>query len=213
MSKKKKYYVVWVGMTPGIYETWDECLRQTKGYPNAKYKSFKTLLEAQQAYSGAPNFASKASSKSSTPNINPAGYAKMGVIMDSFCVDAACSGNPGVMEYRGVWTQDQSELFRMGPYKHGTNNIGEFLGLVHALALFNKLGKHKMVIYTDSRTGMAWLRNKKVKTTLVKNAETRVIWTMIDKALFWIHNNTWDHTILKWDTKGWGEIPADFGRK
>lgn len=211
MSKKKKYYVVWVGMTPGIYETWDECLRQTKGYPNAKYKSFKTLAEAQEAFSGSPDFASKAASKSNI--INTGSYQSMGIIMDSFCVDAACSGNPGVMEYRGVFTNDKSELFRMGPYKYGTNNIGEFLGLVHAIALFNKLGKHKMVIYTDSKTGMAWLKNKKVKTTLVKNDDTTIIWTMMEKALYWINNNTWDHTILKWDTKEWGEIPADFGRK
>ncbi len=210
MGKKKKYYVVWVGVTPGIYETWDECLQQTKGYPNAQYKSYTSLEAAQEAYLDSPDINSPQKKKAP---IDKSLWESQGVILDSFCVDAACSGNPGEMEYRGVWTKDSSELFKMGPYTHGTNNIGEFLGLVHAIALFNKIGKNNMVIYSDSRTAMAWLRNKKVKTNLKKDAETRLIWELISRAESWVKQHSWNHTILKWDTKNWGEIPADFGRK
>ncbi len=211
MGKKKKYYVVWVGMTPGIYKTWDECLQQTKGYPGAKYKSYKSLAEANDAYANGVeyNTPTKSSAKEKITRFH---YESLGINMESFCVDAACSGNPGIMEYRGVWTQTSDELFRKGPFKQGTNNIGEFLALVHALAYFNQTGE-KMHIYTDSRTAMAWVRNKKVKTTLKQTKDNAVLFAMMDRALHWLKNNTHNHTIEKWNTKEWGEIPADFGRK
>ena len=48
--KVKKYYVVWNGRIPGIYETWNECKAQVDGFENAKYKSFESLSEAHQQY-------------------------------------------------------------------------------------------------------------------------------------------------------------------
>ncbi|MCR5705036.1 MAG: ribonuclease H family protein [Eubacterium sp.] len=47
----KKYYAVKVGLTTGIFETWEECKASVDGYPGALYKSFKTLAEAH-AYMG-----------------------------------------------------------------------------------------------------------------------------------------------------------------
>ena len=53
MSKSKaKFYVVWIGVKPGIYESWNECKAQISGYQSAKYKSFKTRQEAERAYKG-----------------------------------------------------------------------------------------------------------------------------------------------------------------
>jgi len=211
MGKKKKYYVVWVGLTPGIYETWDECLRQTKGYPGAKYKSYPTKAAAEAGFEGGVDY-NTGGSKAAKAQLHRDEWEAAGVILDSFCVDAACSGNPGIMEYRGVWTDNNIELFKMGPYQGGTNNIGEFLALVHALAYFNKTNK-TMLIYTDSRTAMAWVRNKKTKTTLKKTPENAILFAMMDRAIQWLKGNTYDHKIEKWNTKEWGEIPADFGRK
>lgn len=210
MGKKKKYYVVWVGITPGIYQTWDECLQQTKGYPGAKYKSYPSMALAEAALAGGVDYSTSVKTRS---KITQDQWEAAGVNLDSFCVDAACSGNPGIMEYRGVWTHDSLEMFRKGPFKGGTNNIGEFLALVHALALFNQTTQKEMMIYSDSRTAMAWVRNKKVKTTLKKTSENQIIFAMIDRALNWLNTNTHKHTIVKWKTKEWGEIPADFGRK
>ena len=205
---KKKYYVVWEGVEPGVYDSWTACQQQINGYPNAKFKSYKTKPEADDAYmNGASNEIKKGIKSKSKKE-----YDKQGIITDSWSVDAACSGNPGVMEYQGVHTEDGSQLFHQ-KFPLGTNNIGEFLGIVHALALLKKLGNSTMPIYTDSRNAMLWVNKKKAKTTLVKNAKTKLLFDTIKRAEKWLTENTFSNPILKWETKKWGEIPADFGRK
>jgi hypothetical protein len=42
-----KYYAVRIGRKPGIYQSWNECEQYVKGYPNAKYKLFSTLRDAE----------------------------------------------------------------------------------------------------------------------------------------------------------------------
>ncbi|MGO3238753.1 MAG: RNase H family protein, partial [Psychroflexus halocasei] len=127
-------------------------------------------------------------------------------------VDAASSGNPGKMEYRGVITKTKEELFKIGPFEQGTNNIGEFLALVHGLA-FLKSKNSQLAIYSDSKIAMSWVRQKKCKTKLQKNAKNAKVFELIKRAENWLKTNTYSTTILKWNTKEWGEIPADFGRK
>jgi ribonuclease HI len=216
MSKKSKtkYYVVWVGQNPGIYDSWAKCQEQIKGFPNAKYKSFKTLEEAEQAFgqSATEHIQTKKLKEQKPKSSGFHDYIDE-IVKNSISVDAACSGNPGVMEYRGVETLTGEELFKMGPFKGGTNNIGEFLALVHALAWLKQKNAEDVTIYTDSRTALSWLKNKKVKTTLQPNRSNKLLFLMIDKALNWLRNNDYKNTIIKWDTKRWGEIPADFGRK
>lgn len=208
MAKSKKYYTVWAGHMPGVYDSWEACQRQIKNYPAAKYKSFKTRKEAEKALSDSYN-AHVGKSAGSIKSINP---NHKSIIKNSISVDAACSGNPGIMEYRAVYTDSKKEIFHQGPFKDGTNNIGEFLALVHALALAKKLNNNT-IIYTDSKTAMSWVRNKKVKTTLTQNSNNAVLFDLIDRAILWLKNNTYTNEIIKWDTKNWGEIPADFGRK
>ena len=212
MAKKKKYYVVWEGNEQGIFDNWTDCQLQIKGYPGARYKSFKTLEEAEAAFGGnASDFIRKGGKKSSNNKILRPDHPD--IIWDSIAVDAACSGNPGIMEYRGVNTKTVYEFFRQGPFQRGTNNIGEFLALVHALAYLKKEGKDSLVIYTDSRTAMSWVRNKKVKTTLKKTGQNAILFELMDRGITWLKNNSYKNPIIKWDTKSWGEIPADFGRK
>ncbi len=209
-SKKKKYYVVWQGVNPGIYDNWTDTQLQIAGYPGAKYKSFKTKAEAESAY-GDQYEEHVVKKDKKTPVVQE--YDKSIIEPNSITVDAACSGNPGDMEYRAVETYSGVELFRKGPFKRGTNNIGEFLALVHAAAQLKKEGNTKTTIYTDSRTAMAWVRNKRVKTTLTKTKSNEILFTMVARAEKWIKENPIKNPILKWDTKTWGEIPADFGRK
>lgn len=214
MAKKKKYYVVWVGSKTGVFETWAECLLYTKGYPNAKYKSFATRYEAEDAFMGVEHIPQKGSKK---PRITSGATKDLSlfpeIIQDSICVDAACSGNPGMMEYRGVVTSTGEELFRQGPYKYGTNNIGEFLALVHGLAMLQNDEKYDLPIYSDSKIAMGWITKKKCNTKLVKNAATANLHHIIGRGEKWLKGNTYKNPIHKWDTKKWGEIPADFGRK
>lgn len=133
-------------------------------------------------------------------------------ILPALAVDAACSGNPGVMEFRGVIADTGTEVFRRGPFKQGTNNIGEFLALVLGLAYIKKYNL-PWVIYTDSVTALAWVREKRCKTKMEWTMESQDLFMMVRKAEMWLHDNTWTTPIYKWDTKAWGEIPADFGRK
>ncbi len=212
MAKKKKYYVVWEGNKPGIYDSWTDCQLQIKGYPGAKYKAFKSREEAEAAFRVA--FTGHISSKA--PGTAPkktavSEEARKEIVWDSISVDAACSGNPGVMEYQGVDTATKSQIFHK-KFSLGTNNIGEFLALVHALALLKQEGKDTPV-YTDSKIAMGWVKRKKAKTQLVRNAKTELLHTLITRAEAWLKNNTYKNPILKWDTERWGEIPADFGRK
>jgi ribonuclease HI len=208
---KEKYYVIWEGIKPGIYTSWKECQENIKGFPNAKYKSFETLQEAEAASKG--NYWSFINKKSSTAaQIDGLKSHQPKPIFPALAVDAACNTVTGVMEYRGVDAQTAKEYFHKGPYKNGTNNIGEFLAIVHGLA-FLKKNNSQLPIYTDSKTALAWIRNKHAKTTLDRIPENEILFDMIDRAEKWLKDNTWKNQILKWETKIWGEIPADFGRK
>lgn len=208
---KKKYYVVWEGNNTGVFDSWQKCQAQIKGYPNAKYKSFKTKEAAEAAYHG--NFSDFIGNKAKKEKAVISEAERSRIIWDSIAVDAACSGNPGDMEYRGVQTKNGDELFRIGVFKKGTNNVGEFLALVHGLAYLQGIEAYTMPIYSDSRTAMAWVRNKKVKTNLKRSRVNEKIFDLIARGENWLKKNSYKNPILKWDTKNWGEIPADFGRK
>lgn len=212
MAKKKKWYVVWEGQNPGIYATWAECERQIKGYSGARYKSFKTRAEAQEAFAGESMDFIGQDKKKPKPAAQRSFDEGEGPLLPSICVDAACSGNPGVMEYRGVDTETGEEIFHEGPFSYGTNNIGEFLALVDGLRWLQER-EATGPIYTDSRTALAWVRNKKVKTTLERFSANEELFVRMDEAVAWLKENTYANKLIKWPTETWGEIPADFGRK
>lgn len=235
---KNKYYVVWYGVEPGIYTTWAECERQVKGCKEAVYKSFDTLAEAEAAYEGDPadyikrsvsprpaaqsdlsaQLPSEPCTRSHDP-VNPPDYRHDTVLplppevrADALAVDAACSGNPGPMEYRGVYLATGQEVFHYGPIQ-GTNNIGEFLAIVHALALLEQRGR-TMTVYSDSRNALLWIKARKCRTKLARTARTEQVFQLIERAEAWLATHSYAHIpLLKWETKKWGEVPADFGRK
>jgi len=203
MKKKLKYYVVWEGHKKGIYNSWEECKEQINNFKGAKYKSFLSLKDANDALSKDYKIyisKSKLITSDELPNYN------------SISVDAASSGNPGIMEYQGVDTKTKKLLFNHGPFKQGTNNIGEFLALVHGLAELKKIKSNKS-IYTDSITAISWVRKKKCNTKLERTIENENLFLLVDRAILWLKSNSYQTKILKWKTKIWGEIPADFGRK
>lgn len=207
---KKKFYVVWRGVKPGVYDSWEECKSQVTGFENALYKSFPSIEEAEKAFAKNPwKSLNNRPTKSKTTNA-PSSPGK--IISESIAVDAACSGNPGLMEYRGVFVGDGVEIFHMGPMPDGTNNIGEFLAIVHALALL-KNKKSALPIYSDSVNAIKWIEKKKCNTKLEQTTINRPIFELIERAEKWLHSNSYTNPILKWETKLWGEIPADFGRK
>ncbi len=206
MAKKNKFYVVWKGYNPGIYNSWTDCQIQIKGFAGALYKSYTLKKEAEQAYIDGPSAIRSSKSK-------PVTSFSSEIITTALSVDAACSGNPGIMEYRGVFVGSRKEIFRQGPFQKGTNNIGEFLAIVHALALLKKKGLKHLQIYTDSKTAISWVNKKQCRTNLAFDSENQNILDLIKRAENWLKENTFTNPIVKWKTKEWGEIPADFGRK
>ena len=207
---KSKYYVVWEGHQTGIFDTWDKCKKQVDGYTGAKYMSFTTLEEAKKAFgSNAWNYLGKAVKAPSNNELRKL-YGEP--LKQAICVDAACSGNPGILEYRGVNLVTGQEIFHRGTFPEGTNNIGEFLAIVTGLAWL-KQNNLSLPLYTDSKNAILWIKQKQAKTKLERNARNKELFDLVDRAAEWLHNNSFDTRILKWETKAWGEIPADFGRK
>lgn len=208
---KRKYYVVWKGRQTGVFEDWTDCNEQILGFKGAEYKSFKTKELAEKAFSEKYNdYKGKDIFETTLTKEQLAQIGKPD--LDTISVDAACSGNPGLMEYQGVDTRTKQVIFKMGPYKDSTNNIGEFLALVHALALMKKNGDERP-IYSDSTVAISWVKDKDMRTLNPQTENNSDTIELIERALKWLKNNDYPNSILKWETKAWGEIPADFGRK
>lgn len=206
---KPKFYVVWIGRNPGVYSDWDHCKREIDGFEGARYKSFPTRDLADAAFM--QHYATHL--YKDTPKKIVCSNPAIGVpIDDSLSVDAACKGNPGILEYRGVDTKTGAQLFHQGPFPEGTVNLGEFLAIVHALAFLQKSGSG-WPVYSDSRTAIAWVRKKAIKTNLARSPKNEQLFSLVDRALVWLKTNKWKNPVLKWETQYWGEIPADFGRK
>ena len=205
---KQKYYVVWKGRKTGVFTSWAECEQQVKGFVGAEYKAFGTHKEAEaafrstyEAYKGNPSSLGKWKEASVKP------------VLPSICVDAACSGSPGKLEYRGIFLESGKEFFHIGPFPDATNNVGEFLAIVHALTWLMK-HERQMPVYSDSQNAISWVYTGMCRTQIKHTARNAPIFMLIKSAENWLAENTLrDNAVLKWKTELWGEIPADFGRK
>ena len=218
MAGGGKYYVVWEGLAPGIYTTWEECEAQVRGVAGARYKAFRNIEDATAAFRGSLD-------DQASLLLSVARHAKQRATVSSVCdrfpeirrdaiaVDAACSCVPGPMEYQGVEVATGRRIFHFGPTPGATNNIGEYLALVHALALLDRRGDRTTAIYSDSRTALAWLRRRGSNTTLAHTAENALVFELLERANRWVRTHQLQNPVIKWETKLWGEIPADFGRK
>lgn len=210
MAKKNTHYVVWEGQNPGIYESWEECQKQIKGYPGAKFKGFPSKLAAKRAFEmGYKAFKAMNPEQEMLFNTNENTPKPQ---YPSLAVDAAWNTATLEMEYQGVDCQTGKLIFHQGPFPDATNNIGEFLAIVHGLAHLKQLGSN-IPIYTDSMTAISWVRAKKANTKLVQTDRNKMLFELIQRAEKWLKENTWKNPLLKWETQYWGEIPADFGRK
>jgi ribonuclease HI len=210
MAKKRKFYVVWEGRRRGVFTEWEECEAQIKGFAEAKYKSFDTLKEAEAALSKSYwEFITPSKPKLAIKEA-PANVGKPNT--ESIAVDAAWNTATGDMEYQGVYVRTGQKLFHQGPFQDGTNNIGEFLAIVHGLAYLQK-HQSNLPIYTDSKTAMAWIKRRHANTKLEVTPRNKALFEMLQRAEEWLSNNKYTNSILKWETEYWGENPADFGRK
>ena len=197
-------YVVWRGRKPGIYTSWEACKAQVEGYPNALFKAYPTLAMARRAFALGPE----------ALRMPLWALAEPGPQLPALVVDAAAplaAGGP--VEMQGVWLRPGPEEVRAfhDRLEEGTTNAGEFLALVGGLALLHRQ-RQTMPVYTDSAVALAWFRKggppEKVRRRWPEEARRRV-----ERAMAWLaqHPGPWD--VRLWDTRNWGENPADFGRK
>ena len=218
----KKFYVVWKGRTPGVYDNWDACKKEVEGFQGAQYKGFSDKASAEAAYAQGPAEGERLKVKGEK---RPFTFNLSSFTSPIIAVDAACSGNPGKMEYQGVFVDYGTEpptvvtLFKSPVFENGTNNIGEFLAIVHALA-WQKQKRVQYPIYSDSINAQKWVREKCCKTKLAPNDKNAYLFELVGRAEKWLReNDAWmkEHSlaipVLKWKTELWGEIPADYGRK
>ena len=201
----KKYYVVWKGYQVGVFSSWEECKKSISGYPTARYKSFPTKELAEKAIK--EDYSLYWGKKEVKPIFTYEEYNP-----NSIAVDAACSGNPGTMYYRGIDLTTEEIFFSQGPFLQATNNIGEFLAIVHALALLSQ-EEGERIIYSDSKIAISWVKQKKCKTKLVPEHANKKVFDLIARAEKWLYTHSYRNPILKWETQLWGEIPADYGNK
>jgi ribonuclease HI len=207
MIEKPKFYVVWKGRKTGVFSSWKACTAQVQGFPGAQYKSFGSRTAAEQA------FREKYSAHTGKPATSGDWlFAPHPPQADSIVVDAGCSGSPGRLEYRGVDLSSGNEIFREGPFENGTNNVGEFLAIVHALMILREK-KSTLPVYSDSETAITWVKAKHCNTKLAADDTNLSLFALIDRAEEWLAEQKKNNPVLKWDTEAWGEIPADFNRK
>lgn len=213
MSKKQKFYVVWKGRKPGVFDNWKDCQKQIEGFQNAVYKSFESQEAAKIAFlSPYQNYIG--------PNALPIqsglllGLITQPIlpILPSIVVDGACSSAGGIAEYQGKDLQTNQILFHNGPFTKATNNMVEFLAIAHAL-VYCKENNLNLPIYSDSKIAINWIIKKKYNTAEPKILANYPLFDLADQACDWLKTNNYPNKILKWQTKLWGENPADFGRK
>ena len=204
----KKYYVVWNGRETGIYDNWELVSARWKVLHRPYTKLFK-IRGCRRSFS-----------QGSEAFLNPKEHPMQMIfdalygspIIPSISVDGACNGKTKQAEYQGVDTKSKQRIFHKGPFPEGTNNIMEFLALVHALS-YCKRHHLDVPIYSDSVTAIKWVKTKKARSKMSLNPQNAPLFALIERAEKWLKNNTYTNQILKWETQTWGEIPADFGRK
>ena len=208
---KNKFYVVWKGLNPGIYDNWAECKAQVDGQEGAKYKSFENREEAAKAFEAGYTHYQR-------PPLPPKAVARLAPeapignpINESLAVDAACSGNPGIWSTEAFYTATGQEIFHIGPLKEGTNNVGEFLALYTASPCYSK-GGSDLPIYSDSRTPSAGSK-KKCKTLLARKPINEPIFDLIERAEKWLNTHTYTTQILKWGNIRMGGDPGGFRKE
>lgn len=214
---KSKFYVVWKGRQTGVFETWDECKAQIHAFAGAVYKSFRTREDAETYFQGESRavigkeiFKKKGADKAELTAEQKLGLGEP--ILASISVDGAWNTGTGVVEYQGVRTDTGEVLFHQGPFEDGTINMVEFLGIVHALA-YCKQQNLSLPVYSDSKTAISWVRRQVAATKHPPSEQNTRLFELLERAVMWLKSNEYTSQVLKWETRGWGENPADFGRK
>lgn len=191
------FYVVWVGRYPGVYSSWEECEAQVKGFPGARFRSFGDRATALSAFASNEDLFAVDADRGPQP--------------ESCAVGTFKSNHNSDIGYIGVATGTGDKLFQVSTLPNSTNNIGAFLAVCHALAFCAERGL-ETPIYSDSQTALAWIRHRKCGSALTRTAANLKTFDLVNRAERWLASHDWRNSVLQWNTKAWGPIPANFKR-
>lgn len=149
----KKFYAVKSGLTPGVYNTWDECKRQVHGVPGAVFKSFPTRQAAEDYVAGNNVEVSEQTGESidfDLPDGSAVAY-----------VDGSYNAATGEYGCGVVFLADGEEihLSRKGTDEELAamrNVAGEILGAELAMKRAVELGFQRICIYHDYQGIASW---------------------------------------------------------
>ena len=134
----KKYYAVVRGIEPGIYESWEKCQKQIKGFSNASYKSFLNKEDAITFFE------------------NGTSNKKEIIIPDKDTaiayVDGSFNPKTKVYGYGVIFVNDKSTYQGCGDKDEVVemrNVAGEILGSSRAIVEAIKKGYKRIIIYYD----------------------------------------------------------------
>jgi ribonuclease HI len=243
MARRFTHYVVWKGRKPGVYDSWSECYEQVNGYSGPVYKGFHSRGEAKEALKRDPliyvrglpgkntsqkshdqlkkearrrnRYERRAEKRQQRKEAQAVVQRQERLELPCIVVDGSYLGNLDRMEYQAIGLPQNAIIFSDGPYRGGGASIAEFLGLVKGLQYLENR-QMDMLIYSDSKTALSWVRRCKVNSVILKRDDCPdQVKEMVQDALGWLRSNT-DFTkgrFRKWHTTFWGENPADYGRK
>jgi len=160
----QKYYVVWKGRETGIFTDWGTCKKHIDHFPGARYKSFKTLIEAESAFKGRPASGGAASrragassgvkKKAGIRTYTASDIEKMSIDTKIY-TDGGCEPNPGEAGSGiAVYRSEKIDELWYGLYNpNGTNNTAELNALHQALMISeDEISKKRSVaIFCDSK--------------------------------------------------------------
>lgn len=211
---KNKFYVVWKGRETGVFTDWTEVSKLIKGFRNAEYKGFANKESAELEFQlGSPSGRSKINEVKVSEKPEGASSKTKAPDYECLTVDGSYLGSKNMMQYRCVWNASGEEVFGTKPILGGNQNIAEFLALVGAMKYRVVTKQYDLHIYSDSKTALSWVRNKKIKSTYDLGQLDEIVQNRIYGALEFISKSGVAKNLFKWESALWGEIPADYGRK
>lgn len=113
------------------------------------------------------------------------------------------------MEYKAFNEETQKWIFQKKYTGYCTQNISDFISIVHALHYCNE-NSLDSPIYNNNKIAINWANNKKTNTQLFKNNENKEIFQLYENALVWLKQNECSNQILFWNKKEMGNIEKPF---
>lgn len=193
-----KYYVVWRGHSPGIYENWNACKAQVKGFKYSYYRVFPTFKSANEAFGlSLTEFKRRQQFKENTFNLRP----------NSIVVSSKYEEKNMETVFTAFKVGDPPEiLFRTAICGKSTHNIVQFLALAASIKYCYENGL-KSPIYSDNPVALKWIRDRKINSQVIRSDRNQEVFDLVDEAIYWLNCNSYNNQLIEWDVEKHGYLP------